>query len=63
MNEKIRLSVRNDYLFFGGCYSNLEATQRMKEISDELGFSPSQICCTGDVVGYCADPEETVQLI
>lgn len=48
---------------FGGCYSNLQATKKIKEIADELGFCPEQIICTGDIVGYCAQPEETVQLI
>lgn len=58
------MSLIKDKLFlFGGCYSNLQATQRIKEIADGIGFSPDQIICTGDIVGYCAQPEETVQLI
>lgn len=53
----------NRLLVFGGPYSNLEATKKMKKIVDKLGFAPEQVVCTGDVVGYCANPEETVQLI
>lgn len=50
-------------LVFGGPYSNLQSLQKMKEIADAGGFAPEQIICTGDVVGYCAQPEETVTLI
>lgn len=53
----------NRLFIFGGCYSNLQATQRLQVIANQLGFEPHQIICTGDVVGYCAQPEETVQLI
>jgi len=60
--EEIELK-QGRILVFGGPYSNLEATKRMKEISFKLGFKPSQVICTGDVVGYCASPEETVNLI
>jgi predicted phosphodiesterase len=33
------------------------------KIANELGIPSTQCYCTGDVVGYCANPEETVQLI
>lgn len=54
---------RNHILVFGGAYSNLQAVERLKEISDFLGFDASRIICTGDVAGYCAQPEETVQFV
>lgn len=54
---------RNHILVFGGAYSNLQAVERLKEISDFLGFGSSRIVCTGDVAGYCAQPEETVQFV
>lgn len=50
-------------LVFGGPYSNLQATLRMKEIAETLGFTPDRIICTGDVVGYCAQPQETLDVI
>ncbi|NOQ72408.1 MAG: metallophosphoesterase [Crocinitomix sp.] len=56
-------ALESKLFLFGGCYSNLQATQGIKEIADKLGFTPDQIICTGDIVGYCAQPEETVQLI
>jgi predicted phosphodiesterase len=48
---------------FGGCYSNLQATRAVLDIAKQLGFDPSHIICTGDVVAYCADPQETVDLV
>lgn len=53
----------DDLLLFGGCYSNLQATIQLKTLAEQLGFKPEQVICTGDVVGYCAQPEETVQFI
>ncbi len=50
-------------LVFGGPYSNLEATQAMQAEARRLGIEPTQIICTGDVVAYAANPEETTQLI
>ncbi|SFT36962.1 Calcineurin-like phosphoesterase superfamily domain-containing protein [Lishizhenia tianjinensis] len=55
--------LEDKILVFGGPYSNLQATQKMYEITVELGFEPSQIICTGDVVGYCAQPQETIDLV
>lgn len=42
---------------FGGLYSNLQAT---KSLSDVIKGMPA--ICTGDVVAYCADPNETAAL-
>ena len=50
-------------LVFGGVYSNLQALDRMARIANELGIPPERTICTGDVVGYCAQPEETVRAI
>lgn len=49
-------------LVFGGVYSNLQALKKMEEIATELKIPASNIINTGDVVGYCAQPEEVVQL-
>lgn len=48
---------------FGGAYSNFQATQKLRYIAQNLGFSPNHIVCTGDVVGYCGQPQETIDLI
>lgn len=49
-------------LLFGGVYSNLQALEKLISIADEEGISPENCICTGDIAGYCAQPEETVQL-
>lgn len=50
-------------LVFGGCYSNLEATQAVFEYAVELGVPPARMICTGDVVAYGADAAATVELV
>lgn len=50
-------------LVFGGVYSNLQALQAMRKIALDLGMSPSNIICTGDIVGYFAQPAECLDLI
>ena len=48
---------------FGGAYGNLQATQAVLKKATELGFQKSEIVFTGDMVAYCANPVETVELI
>ncbi len=64
MEKKImHLEVKTDrILVFGGVYSNLQALQELKSIAEAEGIAPEHCICTGDIVGYCAQPEETVQL-
>lgn len=50
-------------LVFGGVYSNLPALERLIEIAGQLDIAPGNIICTGDIVGYCAQPEECVHRI
>lgn len=50
-------------LIFGGPYSNLEALKALKDITISKGIRKEQVICTGDIVGYCADPDECVQFI
>ncbi|MEZ5852127.1 MAG: metallophosphoesterase family protein [Hyphomicrobiaceae bacterium] len=50
-------------LVFGGPYSNLKATEAMRVRAAELGIPPERVVCTGDVVAYCAEPEETARLV
>lgn len=64
MDKKIehlgRLSGKT--LLFGGVYSNLQALEALKQVAEVENISPENCICTGDIVGYCAQPEETVQL-
>lgn len=63
-SEQIDLGCLADpVLVFGGPYSNLAATQAMRQCADELGIPPNRVICTGDLIAYCAEPQETLQLI
>jgi hypothetical protein len=57
------LAMDGPVLFFGGCYSNLEATVALQREAARLGIRPENIVCTGNVVAYCADPVATVAVI
>ena len=50
-------------MVIGGPYSNLRATHAAMAEAERLGIPPHQVICTGDVVAYCAEPEETAQAI
>ncbi len=50
-------------LVFGGCYSNLQATQALLTEARRLGVPPERMICTGDVIAYGADPRATLALI
>ena len=50
-------------LIFGGVYSNLHALQALQAEAERMGVPPSNIICTGDIAGYCAFPDECLQLI
>jgi predicted phosphodiesterase len=66
MEKEITLNIgelNGKLLLFGGVYSNLQALEGLKEIAKNLNVPNKNIICTGDIVGYCAQPEESVQLI
>jgi len=46
-------------LLFGGPYSNLQATRALFDRADAVGVAQNARLCTGDVIGYCADPVAT----
>lgn len=48
-------------LLFGGVYGNLQALEALIAIAETEGIPPENCICTGDITGYCAQPEETVQ--
>ncbi len=49
-------------LLFGGVYSNLQALEKLIAIAKSEGVAAENCISTGDIIGYCAQPEETVQL-
>jgi predicted phosphodiesterase len=50
-------------LVFGGPYSNLAATLALLNQAEHLNIPSEHIICTGDIVAYCAEPEQTSQLL
>ncbi|WP_407556651.1 metallophosphoesterase family protein [Winogradskyella sp. 4-2091] len=48
-------------LLFGGVYSNLQALEALIAVAEAEGIPPENCVCTGDIIGYCAQPEETIQ--
>lgn len=55
--------ISGPLLVFGGIYSNLQALEEMHRIALELGIPASNVICTGDVVAYCAQPDECVEFV
>lgn len=56
-------SKEGELLFFGGVYSNLQSLQALKNWCDERNYAADNIFCTGDILGYCAQPTECIELI
>ena len=63
MKTKSLGSIDQKLLVFGGPYSNLAATTALRVRADELDIPAERIICTGDIVAYCAEPEQTLELI
>nr|CAA6821091.1 MAG: Diadenosine tetraphosphatase [uncultured Thiotrichaceae bacterium] len=55
--------LQGEVLVFGGNYSNLQATQAIQAEAARRGIPAERVICTGDVVAYCGQPEETTQLM
>lgn len=58
-----RIVTDQPVLVFGGCYSNLQATQALLQAAAALRIPPERMICTGDVIAYGAHPRETLALI
>lgn len=56
-------TLKGPLLVFGGVYSNLQALEALLEEAQRQHIPNSNLICTGDVVAYCAQPEECVRLI
>lgn len=52
--------LKGPLLIFGGPYSNLQATEALRIEADRLGLGPEQVLCTGDILAYCGQPQETL---
>ncbi len=56
-------SLDQRILVFGGPYGNLAATRALRERAAALDVAPARVICTGDLVAYCAEPAETIELV
>lgn len=63
MDKKIENlgQLKGKVLLFGGVYSNLQALEAIYEVAKQENIAPENCICTGDIIGYCAQPEETIQ--
>jgi hypothetical protein len=50
-------------LIFGGVYSNFDALQSLRAEANRLGIPASNVICCGDTPGYCAEPQECLDLL
>lgn len=50
-------------IVFGGPYSNLRATEALIAEAGRRAIPAGNVICTGDIVAYCAEPEETAAAI
>ena len=56
-------NLNTPLLLFGGVYSNLPALEALWRVAIDNGFSGDQLLCTGDVIGYCAEPDACVRFM
>lgn len=56
-------NLQGRILIFGGPYGNLAATRAMQDRARELGIPAQRVICSGDLVAYCAEASQTVELI
>ncbi|MCF4100841.1 metallophosphoesterase family protein [Gillisia sp. M10.2A] len=54
--------LKGKVLLFGGVYSNLQALEALISIANKEGVAPSNCICTGDIIGYCGQPQQTISL-
>lgn len=60
---RIDLEDSGPVMIVGGPYSNLRATQAAIDEARRLGIPPARVIVTGDIVAYCAEPDETARAI
>jgi hypothetical protein len=63
MSKRMHLTLTPPVIFFGGPYSNLEATQALLKEAQARGIPAQRMVCTGDMVAYAADATATVDLL
>ena len=63
MGSKVRDlgTLDRPLLFYGGPYSNWQATRALFDFADGAGIARKARICTGDIAAYCAHPLETAR--
>ncbi len=56
-------NINGTTLVFGGPYSNYAATVAMQRRARELDIPADRVICSGDIIAYCGEPCETLDLI
>lgn len=56
-------TLKGKVLLFGGIYSNYPALGALLLEADKQGIPSSNIISTGDIVGYCAQPNECLEAL
>jgi predicted phosphodiesterase len=56
-------NIDETLLVFGGSYSNFAATVAIRDRARDLGIPAGRVICSGDVIAYCGEPVETLDLI
>lgn len=59
----MKLQRGGKLLAFGGCYSNLQATEALLAQAVRLGIATENMVCTGDIIAYGADAAATLRLV
>lgn len=54
--------INGKILLFGGVYSNLQSLKALQKIAKKNNILPENCICTGDIIGYCSQPEKTIQV-
>jgi len=59
--KKIQLAKLPIFVF-GGVYSNLQALESLLQEAKKRNIPSTQLFCTGDILGYCSQPEEVLEI-
>ena len=56
-------TLHGPVLVFGGAYSNLQALAALRAEAERRGIPGERVICTGDSIGYCADPNACIDVL
>lgn len=63
MSEQNLATLNGRIMIFGGPYSNHVAIRAIYDQAQKLEIPAGNVICTGDLVAYCAEPNETIELV